>query len=82
MFIFVKLRDIKLTVTKTRSCNSQMFKSIDSARWCYLPARHGDWISHWVTGFWLTWFINQRALYNHALSIVVGVGINIVLHLH
>ena len=23
--------------------------------------------------FWLIWFINQRALYNHALSVVIGV---------
>ena len=29
-------------------------------------------------GFWLIWFINQRALYNHALSIVVGIGIIVI----
>ena len=30
--------------------------------------------------FWLIWFINQRALYSHALSIVVGViGIIIII---
>ena len=23
-----------------------------------------------MQGFWLIWFINQRALYNHALSVV------------
>ena len=27
--------------------------------------------------FWLIWFINQRALYNHALSIIVGIGVGI-----
>ena len=27
--------------------------------------------------FWLIWFINQRALYNHALSVVV-IGVSIV----
>ena len=26
-----------------------------------------------VVGFWLIWFINQRALYNHALSVIVGI---------
>ena len=26
-------------------------------------------------GFWLIWFINQRALYNHELSIIIGIGI-------
>ena len=31
---------------------------------------------------WLIWFINQRALYNHALSIIcIGVGIIIYAHL-
>ena len=29
--------------------------------------------------FWLIWFINQRALYNHALSIII---IGVVLHQH
>ena len=29
--------------------------------------------------FWLIWFINQRALYNHALSIIV---IGVILHQH
>ena len=24
--------------------------------------------------FWLIWFINQRALYNHALSVIIGIG--------
>ena len=28
--------------------------------------------------FWLIWFINQRALHNHALSIVIGIGIIII----
>ena len=28
-----------------------------------------------LIAFWLIWFINQRALYNHALSVVVGTGI-------
>ena len=35
----------------------------------------------WVKcAFWLIWFINQRALYNHALSVigVIGVGIIII----
>ena len=30
-------------------------------------------------GFWLIWFINQRALYNHALSVIVGVSIGVVI---
>ena len=31
--------------------------------------------------FWLIWFINQKALYYHALSIVVGViiGVSVVI---
>ena len=29
--------------------------------------------------FWLIWFINQRALYNHALSVIV---IGVILHRH
>ena len=29
--------------------------------------------------FWLIWFFNQRAFFNHALSIV-GLGIGIILH--
>ena len=28
--------------------------------------------------FWLIWFIKQRALYNHALFIIVGIGIIII----
>ena len=33
-------------------------------------------IYHLLTIFWLIWFINQRALYNHALSVAI------VLHRH
>ena len=32
-----------------------------------------------MLGFWLIWLTNQRALYNHALSVVV---IGVVLHQH
>ena len=32
--------------------------------------------------FWLIWFINQRALYNHELSIIVGVSVGIVICAH
>ena len=31
--------------------------------------------------FWLIWFINQRALYNHALS-VIGIGVGIIIYGH
>ena len=36
--------------------------------------------SHYFTlcAFWLIWFINQRALYNHALSVIVGVGVVVI----
>ena len=29
-------------------------------------------------GFWLIWFINQRALYNHALSVIGIISIGVI----
>ena len=41
----------------------------------------GDFIPAGI--FWLIWFINQRALYNHELSIVIGIiGISVVICVH
>ena len=34
-----------------------------------------------IRTFWLIWFINQRALYNHALSVIGIVVIVICAHL-
>ena len=30
---------------------------------------------HNLCSYWLIWFINQRALCNHALSVVIGIGV-------
>ena len=35
-----------------------------------------------VCTFWLIWFINQRALYNHALlRVIVVIGIGVIAHI-
>ena len=39
---------------------------------------HNKYLAILTNSIWLIWFTNQTAIYNHALHIVVGVGIGVV----